>query len=205
MRRPLKWGPRNVAVSVMRKTIPVAETIRAGISHAGGLRELPTATPRGITLHMTPRNPRTPTKDKMSGADTKYKNIDAIKYAEQHPPKLIRQPNLKESKLYARQELDSEINPINVPCAAPDAKLLPCSNAKKNRTGPEVNGRPIINPPTDAPHRRVAILTAKMKIGTLTSFNPRNAHALINMVSSQNMGIDIVGVRLPRARFLGSS
>ena len=160
MRRPLKWDPKNVALSVMRKTIAVAETIRAGISHAGGLRELPPVTPGGITLQMTPRNARTPTRDKTSGADTKYKNNDAIKYAVQHPTKLIRQLNLRESKLYARQELDSEINPINVPCAAPDAKFLPCSNAKKNRTGPEVNGRPIINPPTDAPHRRVTILTA---------------------------------------------
>jgi hypothetical protein len=120
----------------------------------------------------------------------------------QHPTKLIRHLNLKESKLYARQELDSEIKPNNVPCAATDAKLLPCSNAKKNRTGPEVSGRPIINPPTDAPHRRVTILTAEMKIGTLTSFSPRNAHVLISIVSSQNMGIDIVGVRLPRERFL---
>jgi hypothetical protein len=159
VRRPLKWGPKNVALSVMRKTIAVAETIRAGISHAGGLGAAPAA-PGGITLQMTPRNARTTTRDKTSGADTKYKNNDAIKYAVQHPTKLIRQVNLKERKLYARQELDSEINPINVPCAALDAKFLPCSNAKKNRTGPEVNGRPIINPPTDAPHRRVTILTA---------------------------------------------
>jgi hypothetical protein len=143
----------------MRKTMAVAETIRAGISHAGGLGAVPDA-PGGITLQITPRNARTPTRDQRSGADTKYKNNDAIKYAVQHPTKLIRQLNLKESKLYARHELESEINPSNVPWDAPEAKLTPCSNAKKNRTGPEVNGRPITNPPTDAPHRRVTTLTA---------------------------------------------
>jgi hypothetical protein len=63
----------------MRRTIAVAETIRAGISHAGGLRELPPIEPGGITLQMTPRNARTPTKDKTSGADTKYKIDDAIR------------------------------------------------------------------------------------------------------------------------------
>jgi hypothetical protein len=87
----------------MRKTIAVAETIRAGISHAGGLRELPSAAPGGITLQINARNARTLTKDKTSGADTKYKNNDAIKYAVQHPTKLVRQLNLRESKLYARQ------------------------------------------------------------------------------------------------------
>jgi hypothetical protein len=63
----------------MRKTIAVAETIRAGISHAGGLRELFPAAPGGITLQTNARNARTLTKDKTSGADTKYKNTDAAK------------------------------------------------------------------------------------------------------------------------------
>jgi hypothetical protein len=44
-----------------------------------------------------------------------------------------------------------------------------------------------------------------MKIGTLTSFSPRNAPALIIIVSSQNVGIDIVEVRLLPMRFLALS
>jgi hypothetical protein len=44
-----------------------------------------------------------------------------------------------------------------------------------------------------------------MKIGTLTSFSPRNAPAFINIVSSQNVGIDIVEVGLLRVRLLALS
>jgi hypothetical protein len=175
--RPLKCGPNIDAAPVISKTNPVAAIIRRGISHLGNSREQLAETPEGNIRQINTRKATTPTKDKTPGDEIKFSVNVIVKKVTQHPIKLANQPSLKDNQLNTIQDTDREINPINVPSADAAAKLVPCSSARKNRTGPEVNGRPRIMPPIEGPHLCAITLMVKMKIGTLTSLIARNSQA----------------------------
>jgi hypothetical protein len=175
--RPLKCGPNIDAAPVISKTNPVAAIIRAGISHLGDSREKLPEAPEGNIRQINTRKATTPTRDKTPGNETKFSINVIVKKVTQHPIKQANQPSLKDSQLNTIQDMDREINPISVPSADAAAKLVPCSSARKNRTGPEVSGRPRTTPPTEGPHLCATMLMVKMKIGTLTSLIARNSQA----------------------------
>jgi hypothetical protein len=122
------------------------------------------------------RKMATAMKARARGTRTELNNRVTAKYVMQQPSKLEYQLDLKESQLNTRHDADSEINASKVPSAAPEAKLLPCSTARKKITGPDVNGRPRIKPPTEGPHRWAITLTAQMSAGTLTSLMKSKSH-----------------------------
>ena len=144
---PLKCGPNIVAHSVINKTTVVAAIIRAGISQFGDFRETGATAPEGNSLQIAARKATTTSKDRTGGADTEFNMSATAKYAIQQPTKLLAQLSLKERILKTRQDVEREISPISVPSAAPEAKMVPCSSAKKIKTGPDVRGRPRIKPP----------------------------------------------------------
>jgi hypothetical protein len=173
--RPLKCDPNIDAAPVISKTNPVAAIIRAGISHLGYSRETLSEAPEGNIRQSNTRKATTPTRDKTLGNETKFSINVVVKKVTQHPTKQANHPSLKDTQLNTIQDADREINPINVPSADAAAKLVPCSNARKNRTGPEVSGRPRTTPPTEGPHLRATMLMIKMKTGTLTNLIARNS------------------------------
>jgi hypothetical protein len=63
--------------------------------------------------------------------------------------------------------------PIMIAFEAADAKAFPCSKARKKATGPEVNGRPMSQPPTIGLHLLLERLTRPMNIGTRSSLRRR--------------------------------
>src|SRR5438477_1800158 len=58
-----------------------------------------------------------------------------------------------------------------MPTAVPAAKPVPLSSARKNATGADVRGRPTSHPPTWEPHRRPAMLAARMRIGVINALS----------------------------------
>jgi len=175
--RPLRCGPNIDAAPVISKTNPVAAIIRARISHLGDSREIMLVAPEGNIRQINTRKITTPTRDKTPGNETKFSSNVIVKKVAQQPVKQANQPSLKDSQQNTIHDVDSEINPINVPSADAAAKLVPCSSARKNRTGPEVSGRPRTTPPTEGPHLCATMLMVKMKIGTLISLIARDPQA----------------------------
>jgi hypothetical protein len=145
--QPAQMWTNIVAHSVINKTTVVAAIIRAGISQFGDLRETGATAPEGNSLQIAARKATTTSKDRTGGADTEFNMSATAKYAIQQPTKLLAQLSLKERILKTRQDVEREISPISVPSAAPEAKMVPCSSAKKIKTGPDVRGRPRIKPP----------------------------------------------------------
>src|SRR5207237_9912613 len=67
---------------------------------------------------------------------------------------------------------DAATPPID-PAAADAAKPVPCSSARNNDTGPDVNGSPTSQPLIDGPNRRPAIVAIAMSAGVTTSLSAR--------------------------------
>jgi len=65
------------------------------------------------------------------------------------------------------------------PAAAAAAKLVPCSSARNNETGPDVKGRPTSHPLIDGPKRRPMSVAAAMSAGVRTSLRARITSSLV--------------------------
>src|SRR5579872_1920337 len=89
----------------------------------------------------------------------------------QPPDKQSSQPKRSVSQQYTTQNADKEITPISVPWAACAAKLVPCSKARKNDTGPDVSGNPTSQPLTVGPNLRPTSVTPPSSNGVRISFS----------------------------------
>src|SRR5256885_6576447 len=67
---------------------------------------------------------------------------------------------------------DAATPPID-PAAAAAAKLVPCSSARNNDTGPDVNGRPTSHPLMDGPKRRPTRVATAISAGVRTSLSAK--------------------------------
>jgi len=176
VRRPLRYGPKIVAASVMDNTNVVAAMTRTGISHLGSPCGMFPAGPDGKSFQMITKKTTTPMNAKAGGTVRRFKSAVTAKNARQQPPKLKYQLNLNRSQAYTMADTPNEITPIKVPSAASAAKPFPCSIARNKMRGPDVRGKPRIMPPIEGPQRLATSLTIQIRTGTLSSLNAKKAH-----------------------------
>jgi len=77
--------------------------------------------------------------------------------------------------------------PIMIACDASEAKAFPCSKARKNATGPEVNGSPTSQPLTVGPQRRPARLTPPMNVGTKNNLRRKVTQSMLTPLSFRRL------------------
>jgi hypothetical protein len=109
------------------------------------------------------------------------------------------QPNRIDKVAYAKLKTKTEITPNMMVRDAMDANALPCSNARKNATGPDVNGSPMSQPLIVGPHLRPAKLTMPMNVGTRSSFMPKinqSIPSIIIMLSHWVNGVEVTSQNL---------
>jgi hypothetical protein len=99
--------------------------------------------------------------------------------------------------------MNTETIPIMIAREVAEANTFPCSGAKKNKTGPEVNGNPTSQPLTVGPHFRPERLTRPMKVGTrsslrrkvnqsmLINFDTRNSDLLVNYLQERSFALPL--------------
>src|SRR5438445_7649316 len=171
---PASLAPSTGATAVSRITKPVATTIRAGMSHRGNTTG---AADRvlcsGIKKSETTSTKMTTTKEARAGRKkeaqhNRHCGIGRGRHAEAPGPSLaLCRPRISQAKRRLRHRARHDAR------RRAGGKLGPGLSARKNAIGPDVNGIPINQPPTEEPHLRPARLAAPTSSGVSTSFRAR--------------------------------